>query len=144
MRKELQRLKGALAAYLLLEQGYGENIPLAEASRRIDFSRICRPDPGSGPPKLDPNFRILSWNYDLQPELAFSRYLPNYDISEIQSLLGAYPRRKTTDIFAENQFCLVRLNGTAGLLGQRLSSNELIPAYGFLKNPSIQITSALS
>lgn len=62
------------------------------------------------------NVKIITWNYDLQFELAFQNYI-NDAIFNIQQKIQSLPNRSTYDLehlkFDHNKFGLVRLNGIA-------------------------------
>lgn len=63
--------------------------------------------------KPNNNVRILSWNYDLQLELAYSKIL-NCSLYESQINLQSFPSAEVTGIDI-TRFCTFKLNGTAGL-----------------------------
>ncbi len=60
------------------------------------------------------NIKIITWNYDLQIELALKRYILNKNIDEIKYEYQIYPNM-FNEVFVEN-FSVVKLNGDA-LLG---------------------------
>jgi hypothetical protein len=71
----LNRLKATLATYLVMAQAkYGTDL-------RYDafLATILRSGPpmGIGPPVIPDNIRIVTWNYDIQLEKGFYRYLQN-------------------------------------------------------------------
>ncbi len=68
---------------------------------------------------LSPNFKIVSWNYDIQMELAYKQYKPSDNIFGIQHQLQSIPTKSyaTSDNHLNaDKFSLVRLNGIAGLM----------------------------
>ena len=85
--------------------------------------------------QLAPNVKIITWNYDLQPEIAYQDYT-HYQgqgdhLSKLQNELNSYPR---TDIDFNlppeiDKFTLVRLNGIAGLYEN--TENELKHFFDF-------------
>lgn len=64
------------------------------------------------------NFKIVTWNYDMQLELAYKSY-SGKNLADIQSEIQVIPNRKTemytldNDGFANNKLTLIKLNGTA-------------------------------
>jgi len=67
------------------------------------------------------NVKIITWNYDLQFELAFQEYLKE-NINKIQSKLQCVPNTMTIQNLTPidlNQFAIVRLNGVAGMKWNR-------------------------
>ena len=67
---------------------------------------------------LNPKFKVVTWNYDVQFELAYQRYFPKERMGELDEKLQALP---TYDFLEEKMkfdskmFSVVRLNGVAGL-----------------------------
>ncbi|MEQ8909389.1 MAG: hypothetical protein RIC95_09365 [Vicingaceae bacterium] len=62
---------------------------------------------------ITPNVRILSWNYDMQLEFSFSRY-SQFSLEYVQQELQVFPsEQKKVNL---DKFCILKLNGTAGLL----------------------------
>jgi hypothetical protein len=133
---KLIQLKKVLIAYFLFEQIRNTN-PLSYTLRDK------RPDEGKGrqfkefPDKrydsfiatviskirgdlnLSPNFKVITWNYDVQFELAYERYLPTpANLIEVQKRLQTIPN----DLFLNgknpidlDKFSITRLNGIAGI-----------------------------
>lgn len=69
--------------------------------------------------KLPDNVRILSWNYDMQLEFSFSRF-SQYSLEMVQQELQVFPSEQKQ--VNTNRFCILKLNGTAGLLDSYGSS----------------------
>lgn len=70
--------------------------------------------------KLPSNLNILSWNYDFQFELSLSNFILSDDIFEIEKKFKFIPNmsQEFTNI---NEFCLIKLNGTAaGLIDKNV------------------------
>ena len=69
---------------------------------------------------------ILNWNYDLQMEFALSKY-KNLSFAEAQNMMLCLPRvGDLSEQFREfdaNKFCVIKMNGTAGLYYNRNVSN---------------------
>jgi len=67
---------------------------------------------------LPDNFNIITWNYDMQFELAYREYLTLGTLTEMQSKIQAFPNEiflKKDIEFIDDKFSLLRLNGIAGL-----------------------------
>ncbi|MFC2112103.1 hypothetical protein ACFLTA_02450 [Bacteroidota bacterium] len=76
---------------------------------------------------LRPNVKVITWNYDMQFEIALSKYISGEEQSmeQLQKILGVFPRVTMSiaqlmlgddiEIYTPNQFQIVRLNGTAGV-----------------------------
>lgn len=61
-------------------------------------------------------FKILTWNYDLQFELTFRNYKgKNTDLGQVQNLLQSFPKiyNDVKNSFDINKFSLLHLNGLA-------------------------------
>ena len=107
---ELSKLKAVLSCWLLARQRSGKR-----DMRYFSFlgSLVAR---GVGPSNMvfRPHSNVLSWNYDLQPEIACHHHLgiePEY----ITQTLAAPPHETGTyNEIDEEHFFLVRLNGCAG------------------------------
>lgn len=67
---------------------------------------------------LAPNFKVVTWNYDIQFELAYKEYQPNFNFNEIQKQLQIIPTQsyiKGNSAIDISEFSIVKLNGVAGL-----------------------------
>ena len=105
-KDEYNRLKRTLSAFFMLEQVFNK------PDKRYDafFASIL----GNDVKDLPSNVRILSWNYDMQIELAYSEYLDNSNLNDIEESLLFY--QKTVDVNGYrlgNGFRVVKLNGSA-------------------------------
>jgi hypothetical protein len=79
------------------------------------FAAIAKKD-GSGI-QLPANIKILTWNYDLQPELALKRYMPE-KIHLLKERFQIHPHYNSFDrpsggLVDPNSFGMVKLNGNA-------------------------------
>jgi hypothetical protein len=65
--------------------------------------------------KLRQDCNILTWNYDLQFELAFENYAESKDINACQNKIQSFPKiNRNDDIqFKEDEFSIIHLNGIA-------------------------------
>ena len=109
-RDELHRLKAVLSCWLLAAQRGGKR-----DLRYFPFLASFAAK-GGGPAQVvfRPGSNILTWNYDLQPEIACYRHL-KIDPDYITQTLTAPPHETgTTNEIDEEHFFLVRLNGCAG------------------------------
>ncbi len=76
------------------------------------------------------NIKIISWNYDMQFEFAFSR-LKNYSLELTQQEIQVFPAKlKTID---KKKFCLLKINGTAGLFRENGKEINKLENYFDLK-----------
>lgn len=69
--------------------------------------------------KLPKNIKIISWNYDMQLEFSFSRF-SQYSLEMVQQELQIFPSEQKE--IRTDCFCVLKLNGTAGLLDTSGSS----------------------
>lgn len=58
------------------------------------------------------NIRVLSWNYDMQFELSYSNF-KGYSLESVQNEIQVFPSELNE--IETSKFCLLKLNGTAGL-----------------------------
>lgn len=83
-----------------------------------------------------PNIKVLTWNYDLQFEIAYSKY-KKLSIPKIQEELQSYPQiLGKNDKFDSNFFSIVHLNGVAydrsenrDFIGYSLGNEEVVFTY---------------
>lgn len=131
----LVRLKKVMIAYFLFEQTKNDSQlskEIRESPKTSDGQNPLKESPDKrydsfiatiiskvrGDLNLDSSFNVLTWNYDVQLELAFENYLPNPTLFEIRKRLQTIPN----ELFLNNKkehdferFSVVRLNGVAGL-----------------------------
>lgn len=61
-----------------------------------------------------PNMTILSWNYDVQFEMAYSGYFTDYRyIPSLWKALNVYNKKYPTEFNVDAPFAMIKLNGTA-------------------------------
>ncbi|MBL7740649.1 MAG: hypothetical protein JNK14_15635 [Chitinophagaceae bacterium] len=119
----LTDLKEALIIFFLhqqiLKQKHDENSKETPESRqsidkRYDAFIASLLEPKRGNLKLYNNFKILTWNYDLQFEIAYSRYRKQ-NIPYCQTLIQSYPTIVSDGVnkFDIDKFGIVHLNGIA-------------------------------
>ncbi|OIR13153.1 hypothetical protein GALL_55370 [mine drainage metagenome] len=119
---DLKKLKKVLIAYFIYEQtkiGGEINSGAKEVpDKRYDSLIATIIDKKIGNLNLPTNFKIITWNYDLQFEIAYKEYLHEMSINDIQKKIQAIPSTefiKRNTFFDYNKFSIVRLNGVAGL-----------------------------
>lgn len=114
---DYEDLKRTISAYFLLEQI--EN----DIDKRYDsfFASILGRDVNDFPQ----NISILSWNYDCQLELAYSRFLDQLNIEEIEKKLNLSHKYIDCSSSCEG-FNVVKLNGSA-LFRDKSSSHIVNP-----------------
>lgn len=126
---ELHKLKMVLSSYLIFEQlekkgeffsNYKHNLleiePEVELQIKTTVDRRYRTfwgdyinDSNQLPSS---NIKVISWNYDIQFEISYFR-LKNLNLEAIQQELQIYP--PNSKAINNDKFCLIKLNGTAGL-----------------------------
>jgi hypothetical protein len=134
--RTLNKLKAILSCYLQLEQSVDEH----EVINALEFHFgeldyryghfIARIIDSSG--HIKPEFKIISWNYDIQLEKAYMTFFNRNDLSDfLLEELHSYPipGRKLVDVNLD-QFNIIRLNGTAGY---HLHNGDLYAVF----NPSV-------
>ncbi|MBY0424631.1 MAG: hypothetical protein K2Q22_03255 [Cytophagales bacterium] len=99
----LNKLKRTLSAYLCLEQGYKRN------DKRYDSFLASIINRKNGKMSLPDNIQILSWNYDYQLELSYSKFRK----SSIEYDLNIYPSTEVRGYEKDECFSLFKINGTA-------------------------------
>jgi len=68
---------------------------------------------------LPKNIKIITWNYDMQLEIAYSQYLSTPNLIDVQNRLNMVPSNindSSTEIM--DGFCYIKLNGSAGFLNK--------------------------
>ncbi|OYZ00984.1 MAG: hypothetical protein B7Y37_08795 [Sphingobacteriia bacterium 28-36-52] len=134
---DLERLKRLLYIYFLFEQGYNDtNIresTIKEApDKRYDSFIATYISPKIDKLEMPGNIKIVTWNYDIQMELAFSKYLAVTDLDRVQERLQIFPNSlRSIDSFDEKSFGIVHLNGIInGVLGWNFSDDFRVDFYG--------------
>lgn len=100
--ENLKRLKVALSAFFTLEQIINSPDSRYDAFYASLLSKSYYDFPD--------NVRILSWNYDIQFEIAFSAYTEIENLESNRGFLGI--RWKHTKNNFDNKFSIYKLNGT--------------------------------
>jgi len=117
----LLRLKRALISFFILEQLLNSNSGKLRFDKRYDSFIASILENEKGAVELNGNVKIVTWNYDVQFELAFKNYMigsKSYFFN-IQTNLQVTPsRRSISDInyikeLDINKFSIVKLNGQA-------------------------------
>lgn len=67
--------------------------------------------------EINPRIKILTWNYDMQIELAFKRYFQT-NIEGVKGTVNIFPSKlwnmkETNGLITEDKFTLIKLNGEA-------------------------------
>ncbi|BDA80175.1 hypothetical protein LPTSP3_g31050 [Leptospira kobayashii] len=129
--KELRILKATLACYILLEQTISDT-QYKSLDHRYEhwLTKITERDREEGIPFLKKNFKVISWNYDIQIEKALES-ISQIDLNvPVFKKWGIYPKTGRYDpnsLNSENT-SIIKLNGSAGLL---ISTGEV---YSLLTN----------
>ena len=122
-KQELNNFKIILIMFFLFEQLQNfvnqvgtTNLDKQLFDKRYDafIAALLKPKPGEV--EFLENVTVLTWNYDLQFEIAYKQYVQK-DIHSIQTDLQCYPILKEGFSFrslkANNKFSLIHLNGIA-------------------------------
>jgi len=136
---ELEKLKRGLTAYIILEQFRDKSLDkningkLINIDRRyINFlaSLTLETNRIYSTVELPHNLNIITWNYDMQMELAFARYLKTEkeytDFDNIVSKnIVSFPLIEASETDEEKLPNLVHLNGVAGLFNYKDNKHKL-------------------
>jgi hypothetical protein len=105
-RADLFKLKNVLSAFLLIEQLRNPIDPRYDSF----FASLLKS-------KFDmpKNIRILSWNYDMQFEMAYRYFSDDSNIYNAQATLGVYPKHADNWRAKEgkNNFAIFKINGSS-------------------------------
>lgn len=112
---ELIKLKKVLYIYFLFEQGYNfgeirDNVNKEIPDKRYDSLIATTISNNIDDLSIPGNIKVITWNYDIQFEIAFQRYLLGQSFDEIQRRLQVLPTFKNSN-FDYNKFSIVHLNG---------------------------------
>ena len=105
-QEDYNKLKRTLCAYFMLEQMFNK------PDKRYDafFASIL----GRDAKDLPSNVRILSWNYDIQLELAYAEFLQNNDLNSLEEALQFFQKVVDSNSYRMgNGFRVIKLNGSA-------------------------------
>jgi hypothetical protein len=107
--RELRKLKSLLQSYLLWVQF---NFP---SDKRYDLflATIFNLNKTSDELELPNSIQVITWNYDIQFEIAAEQYYQTDVVGYLQKSLGTTFNRNLEPIKAHNGFCIIRLNGNA-------------------------------
>jgi hypothetical protein len=124
-KKQLEHLKIILVLYFMFEQSISDtfisNTPVlktdnkSQLDKRYDTFIAAILEPIYGEIKLRSNFSILTWNYDLQFELAFKNY-DNQSIIDTKTAVQCIPSYRSLESeykFERNKFSIINFNGIA-------------------------------
>jgi len=103
--KKLNELKMGLSIFFTIEQAVKDLDPRYD----VFFASIL-----DDIKTLPSNITILSWNYDVQFELAYSEFVGEQELSKLQYYLGVNSNHLQSD--SKQEFSIFKLNGTTGLL----------------------------
>jgi len=106
---KLLELKMMISQFLLIEQ------IVHGIDKRYDVFLAYLFRKANGTIELPNNISIISWNYDLQLELAVARFLNRYNYEGIQETLRIVPSLGGNRQISYEHPLLVKLNGSAGL-----------------------------
>ena len=119
---DFNRLKRVLTAYFLLEQ----SSDLVDKRYDSFLASILGDNSGDFPA----NVSILSWNYDCQFELAYSEYVKDAGINEVEGLLH-FNHKSVNSIIPYNGFNIIKINGSA-LYYNDENSIKIVDPFGGL------------
>lgn len=126
---DLVLLKKTLIAYFLFEQRFATSTigNKAKGTERVKEMPDKRYDTliatiiskERNNLNLDPKFKVITWNYDSQIELAYRNYSEKGNFKFIQQKLQTFPSESSKESrfrFNESKFGIIKLNGVAGFL----------------------------
>ncbi|MES2373841.1 MAG: hypothetical protein V4557_14775 [Bacteroidota bacterium] len=131
--QNLERLKKILVTYFLYEQSFRhgdirEGIKKELPDKRYDSLIATIISKKIDIADLPSNFKIVTWNYDIQFELAYKNYLPKFGLEQIQEKLQSIPTEK----YLQGQsidlarFSIVKLNGMAQSIKANLYVGKIL------------------
>jgi hypothetical protein len=124
--KDLMRLKRLLTVYFMFEQTHDEgnirsisnsHFPKELPDKRYDTFIASLITPKIDSLTMPPSIKVITWNYDMQMEIAYTEYAGCSTLLA-QDLLQSIPSRTfVVDKlpFSTKRFGLIRLNGVAGI-----------------------------
>ncbi|MDX9694208.1 MAG: hypothetical protein RBT49_00290 [Bacteroidales bacterium] len=117
--------KGIPKSPIPLDTEYQEMIKVPIDKRYITFwGEHLKPNND----KLSNNIKVLSWNYDMQFEFSYSQ-IKKFSLELTQQNLQVFPSvLKDIDI---KQSCILKLNGTAGLLYDNHTKTKLFNLFDY-------------
>lgn len=114
---DLERLKKVLYIYFLFEQGYNSTeirtgIKKEVPDKRYDSLIATYISPVIDKLEIPGNIKIVTWNYDIQFDLAYSKYLPSTPLENVREKIQIFPNSSTNNCsFDHQKFGIVHLNG---------------------------------
>lgn len=120
-QEDYNKLKRTLCAYFMLEQMFNK------PDKRYDafFASIL----GRDAKDLPSNVRILSWNYDIQLELAYAEFLQNNDLNNLEKALLFFQKVVDSNNYRMGDgFRVIKLNGSA-LMYDASNRNVVSPVF---------------
>lgn len=114
---DLIRLKKVLYTYFLFEQGYNDSFIRGEIKKEIPDKRYdsfiaTYISPNVDELKIPGNLKIITWNYDIQFDIAFSKYLIEPVIDDVKKRVQILPDLSIKDtLFDFEKFGVLHLNG---------------------------------
>jgi hypothetical protein len=129
-QEELLKLKSVVYTFFLYQQSNIQKISECPDKRYDTFiaSVIGKQINNI---EMPGNIKFITWNYDLQFELAYQEYAA-LNINQIQQNLNCSPSYFSMDRqyrFNPEKFALVRLNGVIGIPTLRNQKDNLQPSY---------------
>ncbi|EPG64661.1 hypothetical protein [Leptospira wolffii] len=115
-REKYQKIKAIISAYLLLEQSVSDGQYTSLDYRCASWiTKINIKENGFA--YINPNYKVISWNYDLQIEKALGTITNFIDYDTLMKSWKIYPNpgRKSNEEISLGDISVVRLNGIAGL-----------------------------
>ena len=127
-KTELFKLKNVLSAFLLIEQLRNEIDPRYDAF----FASLLK-----SKFRMPNNIRILSWNYDMQFEMAYRYFSDDSNIYNAQSTLGVYPKHSDNWRAKDglDSFAIFKINGSSIVYSN--DNAKLLKIYSKCDQPRI-------
>lgn len=140
---DLIKLKKVLYIYFLFEQGYNDSdirkgIRKEVPDKRYDSLIATYISPIIDKLEIPGNIKIVTWNYDIQFDIAFAKYLVDGSLDKVQEILQVLPSLSgQTNPFEYEKFAIIHLNGIINGLFEWQITNDFhidLDDTDFLKN----------
>ncbi|HLD52075.1 MAG TPA: hypothetical protein VJA82_02115 [Sediminibacterium sp.] len=129
--QDLIRLKKVLYTYFLFEQGYNDSeirkgFQKEVPDKRYDSFIATYISSVIDSLKIPGNIKVVTWNYDIQFDIAFSKYLTDSNIDNVSAKVQILPSLSNSDaLFDYEKFGILHLNGVINSVFEWQITNDL-------------------